>query len=369
MKTLFCFGTRPEAIKMAPLIREFSNSGLNFEICVTGQHRKLLDSVLRWFELKADYDLNLMEPNQQLNKLSGKILRNLDDVLVNSSPDLILVQGDTTSAFIASIAAFHREIKIGHVEAGLRTHNLSSPFPEELNRQLISKMANFHFAPTKQAVENLLNENIEKKNIILTGNTVIDALEWSISKINSGYENDFIKFWKNKIMNNKSWILVTMHRRENFGSGLNELLVLLNKIIDQSSCNIIWPIHPNPNIREAVPEEFKNNPNIYIIDPIDYPSMIWLYSNVKLIISDSGGIQEEAPSFGLPVVVTRDTTERPEGLKSGNTILIGQNSRVIDKIISYLKSPKKLSMPNPFGDGMASHRIVSHLKENLLNQE
>jgi UDP-N-acetylglucosamine 2-epimerase (non-hydrolysing) len=362
LKLLFCIGTRPEAIKMAPVIHEFIDQGALVEVCLTGQHRELLNPVIEWFKLPAHYNLELMSPDQQLNKLASKIIHSIDIVLEHSKPDLIFVQGDTTTASMAALSSFHRKIKIAHIEAGLRTQNLKSPFPEEMNRQLISRIADFHFAPTERAVTNLSNEGITE-NVTVTGNTVVDALIWSRKKLSNGISNTFITTWEKKIKSNSNWILVTMHRRENFGQGLAALVKSASEIVNQTGSQIIWPIHPNPNIKDSIPDDLMNHSKIHIVEPLDYPSMIWLMSKVSLIISDSGGIQEEAPSFGVPVIVTRETTERMEGLEQGTSFLIGKNDDLTQMAKNLLNGNKSQKAPNPYGDGQASKRIVAYINQ------
>lgn len=359
---MFVIGTRPEAIKMAPVIHEFIDQGALVEVCLTGQHRELLNPLLEWFNLPVHYNLDLMSPGQQLNNLASKIIHSIDMALERSKPDLIFVQGDTTTASMAALSAFHRKIKIAHIEAGLRTQNLKSPFPEEMNRQIISRMTDFHFAPTKRAVINLKNEGITK-NVILTGNTVVDALTWSKKKLSDGISNTFITTWEKKIKSNSNWILVTMHRRENFGQGLAALVKSALEIVDQTCSQIIWPIHPNPNIKDSIPDDLFNHSKIYLIEPLNYPSMIWLMSKVSLIISDSGGIQEEAPSFGVPVIVTRETTERVEGFEQGTSFLFGKNDDLTQMAKNLLKENKSQKAPNPYGDGQASKRIVAYINQ------
>lgn len=347
---------------MAPVIHEFIDQGAWVEVCLTGQHRELLNPLLEWFKLPVHYNLDLMSPDQQLNNLASKIIHSIDMVLERSKPDLIFVQGDTTTASMAALSAFHRKIKIAHIEAGLRTQNLKSPFPEEMNRQLISRIADFHFAPTEKAVTNLNNEGIIE-NIILTGNTVVDALIWSKKKLSDGISNTFIANWEKKIKSNSNWILVTMHRRENFGQGLAALIKSALEIVDQTGSQIIWPIHPNPNIKNSIPTEVIHNPKIHIVEPLAYPSMIWLMSRVNLIITDSGGLQEEAPSFGVPVIVTRETTERVEGFEQGTSFLFQKNDDLTQMTKNLINGNKSQKAPNPYGDGQASKRIVAYINQ------
>ena len=345
---------------MAPVIYEFVDQGALVEVCLTGQHRELLTPLIEWFKFPVDYNLDLMSPGQELNNLASKLIYSIDTVLERSKPDVIFVQGDTTTAMMAALSAFHRKIKIAHIEAGLRTHNLKSPFPEEMNRQVISRIADFHFAPTERAVLNLKNEGLTN-NIVLTGNTVVDALNWTKKNLLSGRTSSFISIWERKIKIDQNWILVTMHRRENFGQGLAALINSAPDIVDQTSSQIIWPIHPNPNIKDSIPDDLINHPKIHIVEPLDYPSMIWLMSKVNLIISDSGGIQEEAPSFGVPVIVTRESTERMEGFKQGTSFLIGKNDELTLLAKNLLNRNTSQKVPNPYGDGQASKRIVRYI--------
>jgi UDP-N-acetylglucosamine 2-epimerase (non-hydrolysing) len=341
LKLLFSFGTRPEAIKMASVVLECRNRNLEHVVCVTAQHREMLDQVLEWFDIVPDYDLDLMEKGQNLNKLTAKIYSSIDPILQNENPDIVLVQGDTTTALTSAMAAFHRNIPVGHIEAGLRTYDFSAPFPEEMNRQIISKIARYHFTPTDHASKNLISESVSIDKILKTGNTVVDALYWSNQKIFNGFENDFIQKWSDKLVTLKPWILVTAHRRENFGAGLKNLSDAILELAQEYNCNIIWPVHPNPNVTLGIGEELKNLSRIHLIDPIDYPSMVWLMQQVDVIISDSGGIQEEAPTFDVPVLVTRESTERPEGIEAGTSTLVGMNQdKIVQNVLFKLKNSK-----------------------------
>ena len=351
---------------MAPVVLECRNRNLKHVVCVTAQHREMLDQVLDWFDIEPDYDLDLMEKGQNLNNLSAKIYSALDPILQNENPDVILVQGDTTTALASAMAAFHRNIPVGHIEAGLRTYNFSAPFPEEMNRQIISKIAKYHFAPTDHANNNLIAESVPEENVRKTGNTVVDALNWSNQKISDGFENDFIKQWSNKILSPKPWILVTAHRRENFGVGLKNLSDAILELSEKHDCNIIWPVHPNPIVTMGIGEDLKNHSRIHLIAPIVYPSMVWLMQHVTLIISDSGGIQEEAPTFGVPVLVTRESTERPEGIEAGTSILVGMNQdKIVQNVLVQLNKSTNDIQNNPFGDGRASIQILDFLEEKF----
>lgn len=370
-KNLIIFGTRPEAIKMAPLVQEFQNNIDSFEtrVCVTAQHRDMLDQVLDFFEIKSDYDLNLMKPNQNLYSLTSDILIKLQSVLEDYKPDYVFVHGDTTTAMAASIASFYSGAKICHIEAGLRIFNKKSPFPEEVNRQIIGRIADFHFAPTTKARDNLIKENIDHSSIIVTGNTVIDALLNSINKVNN-IENDEIKNLKSLVDKNKKIILVTGHRRENHGQGFINICESLKQIaINNDNAQIIYPVHLNPNVKEVVYRELSGIDNISLINPISYPSFVWLMNQSYLILTDSGGIQEEAPSLGKPVLVMRDTTERPEAVSAGTVILVGTDKQKIventEILLNDLRSYQHMStLHNPYGNGTACKKIVDFMLSN-----
>jgi len=372
MKILLCFGTRPEAIKMAPLFHELKRNNLGVKICVTAQHREMLDQVLAFFEIKPDFDLNLMKPNQTLNGLSAGILLNIDKVLEKERPDLVLVHGDTTTSAMVSLAAFHLGIRVGHVEAGLRTYNKQNPFPEEINRQITARIADFHFAPTKKAVQNLLDEKIPEGRIVETGNTVIDALLWTVDKIkNDAYRHPEIERLKTLIPLNKKMILITGHRREAFGEGLDSLCAALQVIAKRSDVAIVFPVHLNPQVKQAVYRTLAEVPNIYLLPPAPYPVFIWLMQQAFMIVTDSGGIQEEAPTLGKPVLVTRKVSERPEGIEAGFSTLIGNNPHDIiehvNRLIEGFEGFKDLR--NPYGDGTASYKIAGFIKKQLLQDE
>ncbi len=369
-KILLCFGTRPEAIKMAPLYHELRKSKLEVKVCVTAQHRQMLDQVLDFFEIVPDYDLNLMQPNQTLNGLSANILSKMDAVLHEAKPDLVLVHGDTTTSSMAALAAFQLGIKVGHVEAGLRTYNKQAPFPEELNRQITSRIADIHFTPTKAATQNLVNEGIATKDIIETGNTVIDALLWTVNKITkAGYSHPEIEELKNKIPLNKKIVLVTGHRRESFGEGFENLCEALLTISKRDDVSIVYPVHLNPNVKDIVYEKLGNKENIILLAPASYPAFVWLMQQSFLIVTDSGGIQEEAPSLGKPVVVTRTVSERPEGVTVGFSTLVGTDiAKIIYMIEDILNNFKGFDKKqNPYGKGDASLKIASYLaKKGVL---
>ena len=366
MKILLCFGTRPEAIKMAPLYHELKKVNLEVKVCVTAQHREMLDQVLDFFVIKPDYDLNLMQPNQTLNTLSANIFIKMDDVFRDAKPDLVFVHGDTTTSSMVALAAFHLQIKVGHVEAGLRTYNKQAPFPEEINRQIVGRIANIHFTPTNVATQNLLSEGVNENDIIETGNTVTDALLWTVGKIESTtYNHSEIEVLKNKLPNNKKLILVTGHRRENFGSGFKNVCEALLEISKREDVVIVYPVHLNPNVKDVVYELLTEQQNIHLIPPVSYPAFVWLMQQSFLIISDSGGIQEEAPTLGKPVLVTRSVTERPEGVAFGFSVLVGTDkSKIVEeaiRLITHFKGFKNIK--NPFGDGMACQRIVKYIME------
>ncbi len=374
-KNLIVFGTRPEAIKMAPLVREFlRNDSFDTKVCVTAQHREMLDQVLEFFDIVPDYDLNLMRPNQNLYNLTAMIIENMKSVLDEVKPDFVFIHGDTTTSMAVGIAAFYSGAKICHIEAGLRTFNRQYPFPEEFNRQLTGKIADYHFAPTVLSYNNLLAENISQENILVTGNTVIDALFYGIHKVNSeDFIDEEIEKLKTILDFQKRIILVTGHRRENHGEGLIKICSAI-KIISQQNpeVQIIYPVHLNPNVLNAVHEQLSGITNILLVEPIAYPAFIWLMERSYLIITDSGGIQEEAPSLGKPVLVTRRTTERPEAVKEGTVILVGINTEeIISEAKKLLHNPEYYNrmslLHNPYGDGKATARIVNFM-ENLIHK-
>ncbi len=375
MKILSVFGTRPEAIKMAPLIKLLENeSSFESKVCVTAQHREMLDQVLDIFNIKPDYDLNIMKKNQDLYDVTVNILTGIKGILEEYRPDLVLVHGDTTTTFATTLASFYQKIDVGHIEAGLRTGNIYSPWPEEANRKLTGVLAKYHFAPTKTAKENLIKEGIDEKNIVITGNTVIDALLLSLKKIQKD------KFLENKIRNeykfpkevlDSKFILITGHRRENFGQGFINICKAIRKLaFHYPDVNFIYPVHLNPNVRKPVNEILSDLKNIYLIEPLDYLPFVYLMSKSYLILTDSGGIQEEAPSLGKPVLVMRDTTERPEAIESGAIKLVGTDKVKIFNEVSLLienkqEYDKMAQSVNPFGDGKASNKIINFLKVNL----
>lgn len=368
---LIVFGTRPEAIKMAPLVKSFlADSNFNTKVCVTAQHREMLDQVLSFFDIVPDYDLNVMKPNQNLYSLTATIIEGMKDVLEEVKPDFVYVHGDTTTSMAVGIAAFYSGAKVCHVEAGLRTFDRKYPFPEEFNRQLTGKIADFHFAPTTLSQNNLLQENTAKENVIVTGNTVIDALLIGINKVNTeNFIDSEIEELKTILDFQKKIILVTGHRRENHGQGLLNICSALKTIAENNpETQIIYPVHLNPNVEKPVHELLSGINNIILVKPLAYAAFIWLMEKSYLIITDSGGIQEEAPSLGKPVLVTRDTTERPEAVEEGTVLLVGTNTQKIieetQKLISDTKYYKGMSLlHNPYGDGKAASRIVDFINK------
>ncbi len=366
MKILTVFGTRPEAIKMAPLVHALAQEPkIESKVCVTAQHREMLDQVLELFEIKPDYDLNIMKPKQDLGQITTNILNAIKPVLQEYQPDVVLVHGDTTTTFATSLAAFYEQIAVGHVEAGLRTGNLYSPWPEEANRKLTSAITKFHFAPTELAQENLIRENVKKEQIIVTGNTVIDALLWVKEKItNDPVLQDQLVSQFNFLDRNKRLILVTGHRRENFGDGFEQICKAIQTIAKtHEDVEVLYPVHLNPNVQEPVNRLLKGYKNIHLIEPQDYLPFVYLMTRAHLILTDSGGIQEEAPSLGKPVLVMRDTTERPEAVDSGTVKLVGTDTQTIIQNVNVLLNDQHayqtMSLAhNPYGDGKACARIV-----------
>lgn len=373
-KVLLVFGTRPEAIKMAPLVKAFENeSSIQSKVCVTAQHREMLDQVLEMFDIKPEYDLNIMKPGQDLFDVTSNVLLGLKDVLSDFNPDVVLVHGDTTTTSASSLAAFYNKIKVGHVEAGLRTGDLYSPWPEEANRQITGVLANYHFAPTTTSANNLLKENKNPTNIIVTGNTVIDALFLALDKIenNQVLKNKIIESINSqyKLKDDKKIILVTGHRRENFGEGFINICEALKTIaVNNPNIDIVYPVHLNPNVQKPVKEILSNTSNVYLIEPLQYEQFIYMMNKSYFIITDSGGVQEEAPSLGKPVLVMRDTTERPEAVEAGTVKLVGTSKEVIIKEAQNLLDDKnqydKMSKAhNPYGDGKACERIINFIKK------
>ncbi|WP_159947774.1 non-hydrolyzing UDP-N-acetylglucosamine 2-epimerase [Polaribacter septentrionalilitoris] len=365
-KILVVFGTRPEAIKMAPLVKElYQHAEFEAKVCVTAQHREMLDQVLAFFSIQPDYDLDLMKANQTLNQLSARILTAIDEVLVDFKPDLVLVHGDTSTSSMVALAAFHLGIKVGHVEAGLRTYNKFAPFPEEINRQITGRLADIHFAPTKQSAQNLLNEGVSPNAVHITGNTVIDALLWGIKHVNKDRKD--IKEIKQFVDINKKLIVVTGHRRENFGDKFYEFCNALKQLANREDVQLIYPVHLNPNVQKVVYDTLGKHKNILLIAPLDYEAFIWLLNQSYLIITDSGGVQEEAPSLKKPVLVTREVTERQEAVIEGTVKLVGTDQNKIVKEATLLLDDLvayniMIGNKNPYGDGTAVLQIVDVLK-------
>ena len=371
-KILIVFGTRPEAIKMALLIKEFQKRAeFEVKVCVTAQHRQMLDQVLEFFEIKPDFDLNLMKQGQDLYDITSGVLLGMRDVFSEYTPDIVFVHGDTTTTYAVSLAAYYQKIDVAHVEAGLRTHNIYSPFPEEINRQMTGLIAKYHFAPTTDARDNLLKEGKDSRNIVVSGNTVIDALLWTIDKIenNELLKNKILSFINTKYkLSDRKFILVTGHRRENFGEGFVNICEALREIaLKNENIDIVYPVHLNPNVRKPVGEILSGISNIFLIDPLEYDSFVYLMSKSYMIVTDSGGIQEEAPSLCKPVLVIRETTERPEGIRAGCVKLIGTKRENIIKEVQKLLNLKdeydKMSKSvSPYGDGKACKKILEFLK-------
>lgn len=373
-KVLLVFGTRPEAIKMAPLVKAFEKEkNIISKVCVTAQHREMLDQVLDMFDIKPDYDLNIMKAGQDLFDVTTNVLLGLKDVLNDFNPDVVLVHGDTTTTSASSLAAFYNKIKVGHVEAGLRTGDIYSPWPEEANRQITGVLANYHFAPTTTSENNLLKENKNPNDIIVTGNTVIDALFLALDKIekNANLKSKIVDSINSqyKLQDNKKIILVTGHRRENFGQGFVNICEALKTLaLNNPDIDIVYPVHLNPNVQKPVNEILSNTPNVYLIEPLQYEQFIYMMNKSYFIITDSGGVQEEAPSLGKPVLVMRDTTERPEAVDAGTVKLVGTNKEIIikeaQKLLDNKEEYEKMSKAhNPYGDGKACERIVNFIRD------
>ncbi len=362
MKVLSIFGTRPEAIKMAPVVRELAQTnGIESCVCVTAQHREMLDQVLTLFDIQPDVDLNLMRPNQSLAELTARVFTHLDPVLADLKPDWILVQGDTTTVMAAALNAYYRRIRVGHVEAGLRTHNKWEPFPEEVNRRVAGVTADLHFAPTKWSRQNLLKEGVPDEAITVTGNPVIDALYFVARQPVPTMVADLLSE-----LGSKRLVLVTAHRRENHGKPLEGICAALKSLASRGDVEIIYPVHLNPNVQEPVKRFLGKIPNITLLPPLEYLPLVHLMKNADLILTDSGGIQEEAPAFGVPVLVLRDVTERPEGVQAGTLKLVGTNQMKIVNEANYLLNDSKAHAAmaqavNPFGTGDSAKRIVSAL--------
>ena len=372
IKVLIVFGTRPEAIKMAPVVNAFKNSDhIELKVCVTAQHRQMLDQVLELFSIKPDFDLNLMKPNQDLTDITIGVLGGLREILRSWRPDWVLVHGDTTTTLATSLAAYYEKIAVGHVEAGLRTGDIYSPWPEEVNRQIVANVARLHFAPTPEARENLIRAGVNKESIFVTGNTVIDSLFDIIEKLESDDQSvQAIKKLIPVLNVDKKTIVVTGHRRENFGDGFENICMALNDIATRNDVEIVYPVHLNPNVQEPVRRILGNSPNVHLISPLDYLPFVYLMNKSHIILTDSGGIQEEAPSLGKPVLVLRNTTERPEALLAGTVKLVGTSREtIVSEVCKLLDNPAEYEVMaqsmNPFGDGNAASQILQHLLKNV----
>lgn len=373
-KILLVFGTRPEAIKMAPLVKALQKDTEHFEtrVCVTAQHRQMLDQVLEVFGITPEYDLNIMAPNQDLYDITAKVLLGLREVLKDFGPDTVLVHGDTTTSMAASLAAFYMQIPVGHVEAGLRTYNMLSPWPEEMNRQVTDRICTYYFAPTEQSRANLLQENIDAKKIFITGNTVIDALLMAVDIISTtaGVKEKMAKELQEKgyTVGDREYILVTGHRRENFGDGFLHICKAIKELAAlHPEMDIVYPVHLNPNVQKPVYELLSGLSNVYLISPLDYLPFIYAMQHSTLLLTDSGGVQEEAPSLGKPVLVMRDTTERPEAVEAGTVKLVGTDAEAIVSNVTALLQDKEMykrmsETHNPYGDGQACERIIAALR-------
>ena len=369
MKVMTIFGTRPEAIKMAPVVKELlKHKEIETKVCLTAQHREMLDQVVDLFQLPVDYDLDIMKSGQTLYDITARVLRGLEEVLKREKPDYVLVHGDTTTTFTAALAAFYQQIKVGHVEAGLRTGNLLSPYPEEANRQLTGVLANVNFAPTETARQNLLRENKKDSSIFVVGNTVIDALLHTVKK-DYHFEDPEIE----AIEEHKRVILVTTHRRENLGDPMHQVYRALRRLVEAvPDTEVVFPVHRNPLVREAVSEELEGVPGIHLVEPMEYEPFTNLMARSAIVLTDSGGIQEEAPSLGKPVLVMRETTERPEAVKAGTVRLVGTNAQLIVEEVTRLlhddEAYQAMSRAhNPYGDGQACGRILQALKHNRVS--
>ena len=379
-KILLVFGTRPEAIKMAPLVKKLQANPEEFQtiVCVTGQHREMLDQVLRLFDITPDYDLNIMKPNQDLYDITSRILVGMRDVLKEVQPDIVLVHGDTTTSMVAALAAFYQQIPVGHVEAGLRTGNIYSPWPEEMNRLMTGRISTVHFSPTPLAKQNLLQEHVDEAKIVVTGNTVIDALQMVVERLKN--DEQLAGEVKDKVLNmgynvnrlgeDRRLVLITGHRRENFGEGfLNICHAIKNLSEKYPNVDFVYPMHLNPNVRKPVLEILgEGADNVFLIEPLDYLPFVYMMQHSTLILTDSGGVQEEAPGLGKPVLVMRDTTERPEAVEAGTVLLVGTNREKIEQGVSMLLNDsdcyRRMSEAvNPYGDGLACERIVKKLGE------
>jgi UDP-N-acetylglucosamine 2-epimerase (non-hydrolysing) len=372
-KVLTIIGTRPEAIKLAPVVLEMKRRKdlFDFPVCVTAQHREMLDQVLALFGITPDYDLDIMSPGQTLAQVTARAMEGLDNAVSQEKPDVILVQGDTTTAFCGALTGYYHQITVGHVEAGLRTGNKYAPFPEEINRCLVGRIADLHFAPTEQARQTLLNEGIANPSVFVTGNTVIDALLWVRERVRAAPPE--LPKGLLEATTGQQIILVTGHRRESFGDGFDNICHAIREVAD-SFVNVafVYPVHLNPNVREPVNRILGGHPRIHLVEPLSYAPFVWLMDRATIVLTDSGGVQEEAPSLGKPVLVMRETTERPEGITAGNALLVGvQRDRIVDGLRQLLCDPERRAMMagvnNPYGDGLAAQRIVEILLPGVHN--
>jgi UDP-N-acetylglucosamine 2-epimerase (non-hydrolysing) len=376
-KVMLVFGTRPEAIKMAPLYHSLKaeGDGIDVRLCVTAQHRQMLDQVLDTFEIRPDIDLNLMKSGQDLNDITSAVLLGMRGILASEQPDVVLVHGDTTTAMATALACFYARVPVGHVEAGLRTYNLDAPFPEEFNRQMVGKMAKWHFAPTQKSRANLLAEHIASDNILVTGNTVIDALHWVLRRIeqDEDMQADLVALLDLQLAfdwRTEPFVLITGHRRENFGDGFHQICAALKELaVRFPDMHFVYPVHLNPNVRTPVNALLGEQGNVHLIEPLAYEPFVLLLKNCFLVLTDSGGIQEEAPSLGKPVLVMREVTERPEAVDAGTVSLVGAHyQKIVDSVAALIKDraayEEMARAHNPYGDGQACPRIVQFLKEN-----
>lgn len=374
-RVLTIMGTRPEAIKLAPVILELEHRPESFvsRVCVTAQHRGLLDQPLTFFRIKPEYDLNIMSPGQTLAQITARAVEGLDRVFTQEKPDLILVQGDTTTSFCGALSAYYHHIPIGHIEAGLRTGNKYAPFPEEINRKLVGQVADWNFAPTENARQALLQEGVQEANIFVTGNTVIDALFWTRERVRM--ERPEFPEGIIESMEGRQVVLVTGHRRENFGQGFENICHALLEVTEVfPKVAIIFPVHLNPNVQEPVLRILGGQPHIHLIEPLTYPAFVYLMDLATIILTDSGGVQEEAPSLGKPVLVMRETTERPEGIAAGNARLVGTcKERIVSELMNLLCNPdartSMTAISNPYGDGLAARRIIDILAHNCSQKK
>lgn len=386
-KVLIVFGTRPEAIKMCPLVKllQFHSDAFETKVCVTGQHREMLDQVLHIFDVRPDYDLNIMQKGQNLYDITTRVLLGMRDVLCQYQPDVVLVHGDTTTSTTAALAAFYQQISVGHVEAGLRTHNIYSPWPEEMNRQLTGRLATYHFAPTPLSRQNLIQESVNDTNIVVTGNTVIDALYWVVDRMNgdsqltSHLSDVMLKagYDIHRLSNGRRLVLITGHRRENFGEGFIQICTAIKHLAEQNKdVDFVYPMHLNPNVRKPIHQVFGEDlcrcANMFFIEPLEYLSFVYMMEKSHIVLTDSGGIQEEAPSLGKPVLVMRDTTERPEAVTAGTVKLVGADyDAIVREVTNLLNNVDDVyySMShavNPYGDGKACQRIIDFLKQKII---